>query len=241
VVPYITMFLVEVVERVHPHPTFWGTAGLFPGTQSLAAGMATSGALTSWFRELVGGRSYESLLAEAGAVAAGSDGLVVLPYFAGERTPLFDPQARGVICGLTLRHGRGHLYRSLLEATAYGVRHNLELMGEIGGGGRRLVAVGGGTRGGLWTQIVSDVTGRAQDVPTVGTGAAFGDAYLAGVGAGRVAADATWNPVAARVEPDAGGAARYDPLYRVYRDLYPATREQTHALARLQDDGAQDA
>jgi xylulokinase len=236
-----TMFLVEVVERVHPHPTFWGTAGLFPGTQSLAAGMATSGALTSWFRELVGGRSYESLLAEAGAVAAGSDGLVVLPYFAGERTPLFDPQARGVICGLTLRHGRGHLYRSLLEATAYGVRHNLELMGEIGGGGRRLVAVGGGTRGGLWTQIVSDVTGRAQDVPTVGTGAAFGDAYLAGVGAGRVAADATWNPVAARVEPDAGGAARYDPLYRVYRDLYPATREQTHALARLQDDGAQDA
>ena len=86
---------------------------------------------------------------------------------------------------------------------------------------------------------MSDVTGRAQDVPTVGTGAVFGDAYLAGVGAGLVAADATWNPVASRVEPDAAGAARYDPLYRVYRDLYPATREQTHALARLQD-AAQD-
>jgi xylulokinase len=230
-----TMFFVEVVERLRPHAMFWGTVGLFPGTQTLAAGMATSGALTSWFRELVGGQPYESLLAEAGAVRAGSDGLVVLPYFAGERTPLFDPQARGVICGLTLRHGRGHLYRSLLEATAYGVRHNLELMAEIGGGGKRLVAVGGGTRGGLWSQIVSDVTGRPQDVPTVATGAAFGDAYLAGVGAGLVAPDAPWNPITSRVTPDAGTAGAYDALYRVYRDLYPATREQAHALARLQD------
>jgi len=90
---------------------------------------------------------------------------VVLPYFAGERTPLFDPAARGVVCGLTLAHGRGHLYRSLLEGTAYGVRHNLEAMDDAGGGTRRLVAVGGGTKGGLWTQIVSDVTGQPQELP----------------------------------------------------------------------------
>jgi xylulokinase len=230
-----TMFFVEVVEALRPHPAFWGTVGLFPGTKTLAGGMATSGALTSWFRDLVGGPDYETLLAEAGAVPAGSDGLVVLPYFAGERTPLFDPAARGVICGLTLRHGRGHLYRSLLEATAFGVRHNLEQMRQIGGGGRRLVAVGGGTRGGLWTQIVSDVCGRPQDVPSVGTGAAFGDAYLAGVGTGLVAPDAPWNPVATTVEPDPRHRRRYDDLYRVYRELYPATRDQVHALARLQD------
>ena len=87
----------------------------------------------------------------------GSDGLIILPYFAGERTPIFDPDARGVICGLTLSHGRGHLYRAALEATAYGVRHILETMRDAGGGGTRLVAVGGGTKGGLWTQVVSNV------------------------------------------------------------------------------------
>ena len=92
-----TMFLVEVVERAAPAPHVLGTAGLFPGTQSLAAGMATSGALDLLVPRAGRGRSYESLLVEAGAVPAGSDGLVVLPYFAGERTPLFDPQARGVI------------------------------------------------------------------------------------------------------------------------------------------------
>ncbi len=76
-----------------------------------------------------------------------SDGLVVLPYFAGERTPLQDARARGLISGLTLSHGRGHLYRAMLEATACGVRHIFEAMGEAGGGGERLGAVGSGTKG----------------------------------------------------------------------------------------------
>ncbi|MGH2541994.1 MAG: FGGY-family carbohydrate kinase, partial [Ardenticatenaceae bacterium] len=131
-----TMFLVEVVQKSQPHPGLWGTAGLFPGTYSLAAGMATSGALTAWLKEITGNLSYETLVQEAAEVPAGADGLVVLPYFAGERTPIFDPQARGVICGLTLRHGRGHLYRALLEATGYGVRHIFEAMRDAGGGGK---------------------------------------------------------------------------------------------------------
>jgi xylulokinase len=161
--------------------------------------------------------------------------LVVLPYFAGERTPLFDPAARGAILGLTLSHGRGHLYRALLEATAYGVRHNLEAMDEAA---ERLVAVGGGTRGGLWTQIVSDVTGRDQDLPARTVGAAYGDALLAGVAAGLVDRAADWNPVAGTVEPDPATRERYDELYGIYRDLYPATREQAHALAAIQERAA---
>src|SRR2546426_5458009 len=105
----------------------------------------------------VGTSSSKGLLARPdGTVVAtaerppGAEGLVVLPYFAGERTPLFDPEARGLILGLTLRHGRGHLYRAMLEGTAFALRHNLEAMAEAGGGPRRLVAVGGGTRGGPW-------------------------------------------------------------------------------------------
>jgi xylulokinase len=154
--------------------------------------MATSGALTGWFRQLTGEIPYEHLLREAEQVPAGADGLVVLPYFAGERTPLFDPQARGVICGLTLRHGRGHLYRALLEATAYGVRHILEVMQEASGGEKRLVAVGGGTQGGLWTRIVSDVTGCPQEVPAETIGASYGDALLAALASGVLPAGTSW-------------------------------------------------
>ncbi len=229
-----TMFLVEVTRASISDPRLWGTAGIFPGTRNLAAGMSTSGALTGWMRDLTGSPSYEELVREAATVSPGSGGLVVLPYFAGERTPLHDPDARGVIAGLTLSHGRGHLYRAMLEATAYGVRHILEVLSEVGGGGERLVAVGGGTRGSLWTQVVSDITGRPQALPERTVGASYGDALLAAIAAELVPPDAEWNPVASVVESDPGTKAVYEQLYGLYRELYPATREQVHALADLQ-------
>ncbi|ABG03801.1 carbohydrate kinase, FGGY [Rubrobacter xylanophilus DSM 9941] len=233
-----TMFIIEVVREPLHHPGLWGTTGILPNTRNLAAGMATSGALTGWLREISGGLPYERLTAEAAAVPPGSGGLVVLPYFAGERTPLFDPRARGLIGGLTLRHGRGHLYRAVLEATAYGVRHIFESMQEAGGGGERLVAVGGGTKGGLWTRIVSDVTGRPQQLPEQTIGAAYGDALLAARAVGLAGRDEDWCTIADTVEPDEGNREVYDELYRVYRELYPATREQMHRLADMQREGS---
>jgi xylulokinase len=229
-----TMFMVEVVTRPQPHPGLWSTAGIFEGTYSLAGGMATSGALTGWLRNIAGNLPYETLVQEAAQVRPGSDGLVVLPYFAGERTPLFDPDARGVICGLTLSHGRGHLYRALLEATAYGVRHILETMHEAGGGGSRLVAVGGGTKGGLWTQIVSSVTGRDQLIPRETIGASYGDALLAAVSVGLAGSSARWNPVAEVLAPDSRAHYTYERLYELYRQLYPATHSVVHELAAMQ-------
>jgi xylulokinase len=231
-----TMFIVCVLAEARSHPGLWSTNGVEPGTRTLAAGMATSGALTAWLRRIADDPPFEHLVEEAAATPPGAGGLVALPYFAGERTPMFDPQARGVICGLTLSHGRGHLYRAMLEATAYGVRHNLETIEEAGGALERLVAVGGGTRGGLWTQIVSDVTGRAQTLPAHTVGAAYGDALLAGRAAGLVGEGADWNPVAATIEPDGGNAGIYDELYGLYRELYPATRAHAHALAALQSE-----
>jgi xylulokinase len=228
-----TMFLVEVLAGRRSWPTLWGTVGAFPGTYNLAAGMATSGAITAWLKELTGA-GYPTLLAEATTAGVGADGLLMLPYFAGERTPLFDPDARGVIVGLTLRHGRGHLYRAALEATAFGVRHNLEAMAEAGGAAKRLVAVGGGTQGGLWTQIVSDVTGQPQQLPRHTIGAAYGDALLAGLGADLVPEPGTWNPIETTVTPDPAATEQYDTLYRLYRDLYPATLPIAHTLATRQ-------
>ncbi|MQA07505.1 MAG: sugar kinase [Pseudonocardiaceae bacterium] len=228
-----TMFLINVLTDPRPHPGLWTTCGALPDTYSLAAGMATSGAVTDWLRRLLSG-DFAELVAEAGEVPAGSKGLLLLPYFAGERTPLFDPDARGIIAGLTLEHGRGELYRAALEGIAYGVRHNLEAMSSAGGAARRLVAVGGGTQGGLWTQIVSDVVGAPQDVPGETVGACFGDAILAAMAIGMDVDVRRWNPVSTTVRPDPGRVEAYDEYYRRYRELYPATAGIAHFLAGQQ-------
>lgn len=222
-----TMFLVEVLPERRSSEKLWGTVGAFPGTYTMAGGMATSGAITAWLRDLTG-RSYADLTEAARDAGPGADGLLMLPYFAGERTPLFDPDARGVVVGLTLRHGPGHLYRAALEGTAFGVRHNLEAMGDSAG--RRLVAVGGGLQGGLWTQIVSDVLQEPQQLPTYAIGASYGDALLAGLGTGLVTDASGWNPIASVVQPDPEAAAGYDNRYRLYRELYPATLNIAHSL-----------
>jgi xylulokinase len=154
----------------------------------------------------------------------------MLPYFAGERTPIMDPDARGTITGLTLSHTRGDLYRAALEATALGVRHNVETMRAAGSRIERIVAVGGGTQGSLWTQIVSDVTGLPQVIPSVTIGASYGAAYLAALSIAEVSIT-EWNPAAEIREPNESLRASYDELYELYLALYPASRSIAHALA----------
>ena len=230
-----TMFFVQVLSRLGSAKLLWTTSGVVEGQHTLAAGMSTSGSLTGWLDDLTGGVGFSDLVEEASQVAVGSEGLVVLPYFAGERTPIFDPQARGVIAGLTLQHGRGHLFRAVYEGIAFGIRHVLELFEDAAEPPRRVVAVGGGTQGGLWTQIVSDVTGRAQEVPEQRIGASYGDALMAAIAVGLVPAGTDWTRTDHVVEPDPATKELYDELYAVYRDLYPATREQVHRLAAVQE------
>jgi xylulokinase len=215
-------------------PSMWTTAGAFPGTRNLAGGLSTSGALTAWLKDLTDA-DYPELLAEAEDSGPGARGLVMLPYFAGERTPIQDPDARGVVAGLTLEHTRGDLYRAALEATALGVRHNVETMRAAGADIRRIVAVGGGTQGRLWLQIVSDVTGLVQEVPATTIGASYGAAFLAAVA---IADDAPlitdWNPVTDTVTPDPALRATYDTLFDRYVRLYRATADVVHELAAEQ-------
>ncbi len=229
-----TMFLVHTVPEPLTSPALWGTVGAFPGTRNLAGGMATSGAITGWLRELFGSPDYGELLDLAARSGVGANGLLMLPYFAGERTPIMDPDARGVIAGLTLSHTRGDLYRAALEATGFAVRHNIEALEAAGGDIRRIVAVGGGTQGGLWTQIVSDVTGRPQEIRAQSIGASYGAAFLAAQLVCSATIDA-WNPVQSTVTPDPGASRRYEELYRLYRDLYSRTADPVHALAARQE------
>jgi xylulokinase len=223
---------VNTVDAPITVDTLWGTNGAYEGTHSLAGGMATSGSITAWLRELVGSVPYPQLLDEARAAGPGAGGLLMLPYFAGERTPIADPGARGVIIGLTTSTTSGQLYRAALEAIALGIRHNVDTFLAAGAQIDHIIAVGGGTQGDLWTQVVSDVTGLSQVVPTITIGASYGAAYLAA----KLLADvyiADWNPPASTTTPDPALRAGYDELYAQYRAAYPATRAIVSGLAGI--------
>ena len=229
-----TTFLVATTVEPVASRTLWPASGVEPGAYALSGGMASSGAITGWLRELTGSPEFDELLVEAKASGPGANGLVMLPYFAGERSPIADPGARGVIAGLTLSHNRGDLYRAALEAAAFGVRHHLETLTAAELSLDRVVAVGGGARSDLWPQIVSDVTGLVQRIPRRVVGASYGGSMLAA----RLAHGtdvSRWNPTDHEIVPDPAQRERYDELYRLYRDLYPASYEITHALAAMQE------
>jgi xylulokinase len=231
-----TMFIVAPIDAPAPTERLWCTVGLEPGTWSLAGGMATTGSVTDWLRDLTG-RDFDELTSAARESPAGANGLLMLPYFAGERTPYFDPRARGVIAGLTLSHTRGDLFRAALEATAYGVRQHLDAFAELGAEPAELTAVGGGTAGGLWTQIVADVSGREQILPRVTIGAAYGDALLAARAVGLVAPTTSWATAAEIVRPQPATRPIYDRIYHEYQHLYRSSAETVHTLADLQGQG----
>ncbi len=229
-----TMGIAGVLDEPRPSRSLNSTPGVFPGTHIMIGPTATSGALTDWVREVSEGQPYERLLDEAGETPPGANGLVVLPHWAGERTPIWDPDARGVIAGLTINHTRGHLYRAMLEATAFSCRAIIDALHDDGVRTERVVAVGGGTRGALWTQIVSDVTGMPQELSEITIGACYGDALFAARAAGFVDDRETWARTSDTVEPRPELAERYDELYAIYGQLYTATKEQVHALTAIQ-------
>ena len=226
-----SMFLTEVHSPARPDPRLWSTVGFAPGSLNIAAGVASAGALTSWLRDLTGEVPYETLYEEAAEAGPGAGGLLALPYFAGERTPLFDPDLRGAILGLTAAHGRGHLFRAFMEAAAFAVRHNLETTREAGATIAGLRSSGGGAMGALWPQIVSDVTGLAQDVRPGPSRAGVGAALFAAVAAGSASLQTSWPQPTEHVEPDPETTLLYDELYGRFSELAAATRPLAHALA----------
>lgn len=180
---------------------------------------------------------YELFDREAGSVPAGSDGLIVLPYFSGERTPLWNPLARGVVFGISLSHGRGHWIRAMMEGGMYAVYHCLELMkqSELPIKTPMLVSEGG-AKSVLWRQIAADIFDTELTYMKQAKGAPMGDAINAGVGVGLLeSCDVAkqWITVDQRHIPDVGRHTVYEQYYQLYRKLYEDNRENYDLLSAI--------
>jgi xylulokinase len=191
--------------------------------------LSAAGSL-QWYRDtLAPTTGFDDLLKEAQSVAAGCEGLQFLPYLSGERTPHPDPLARGAFIGLTLRHGRGHMTRAVLEGVSFGLKDSFTLIQNAGLGVITQVrASGGGTKGALWREILASVL--EAELVTVNTteGAAYGAALLAGVGAGAwtdiPSACKACIKITGSTQPEPLQVEKYRNAYPIYQELYPALK-----------------
>lgn len=223
---------------------------VFNGAQDLYVfgGATTAGACITWFQEtfchaeMHGGASGDGALHAAleqasAPLAAGSEGLLFLPYLMGERSPVWDAQASACFVGLGLHHGRAHMYRAVLEGVSFALRHNIEAgLRGMGALDKRLVVVGGASRSDLWMQIIADITGRPVYTLEEDAEACLGAALLAAYGTGLVDAATVqrgWVHQLARATPDPARHAAYGEFFKLYVDLYPALQPAMHRLRAL--------
>jgi xylulokinase len=206
----------------HPVPGHWLPNGC----------MATSGSLIRWFQALIGGDDLTVLDDEAAASKPAE--VLCLPYFLGEKSPIHDPDLRGVFAGMHLGHTRADLYRSVLEAIAFGFRHHVDVFTDIGIRPNRVMITNGGSKSTLWKQIHADVLGIELRPVRGHPGASLGAAVIAAIGVGALD---DWSDAARFVSldppvvPDPARRAAYDDAYPMWRDLGTATAPISHAMA----------
>ena len=199
-----------------------------PGLRLLQGGTTGGGGALRWLRSTICPElSYAQMDELAAGVNPGSDGLIFLPYLAGERSPLWNPDAKGVFFGLTFAHTRAHIIRAVMEGVAFSLRHNLETAENTGAKVSVMRSAGGSSVSRVWTQLKSDITGKTIEVPEDNSATVSGAAILAGVGAGifeseGVAAEKFVKP--GRVHtPQAENREIYDSQYAKYIELYEKT------------------
>jgi xylulokinase len=223
-------------EPVEARGSFCTPAPL-PGRYVVGGAMAATGRALDWLREdvLGGSITIERLIADAAGIEPGANGLVFLPYLAGERSPLWDPEARGAFVGLTLAHGRAHLVRAVLEAAALAIRHVAAPILEQGVTLREMRVCGGPARSETWNQIKADVTGFSVGVPHALETAVIGSGMVGAVGVGAHPDIETAVGSMTRVDrhhtPRPELQATYDRVYEAYVELYPALSAALRPLA----------
>lgn len=216
------------------------------------AGAATCGAVLKWFREqfgqlektmgsLIDVDAYPIFDLEAGKIPAGSDGLVILPYFMGERAPIWNVNARATVCGLTLYHTKAHIFRALMEAVAFALRHCIESGKKTGMTlNNELMMVGGATKSALWKGILADITQFPVTCVTGGGEAAYGDAFLAAVGTGAIKdfeKIKDWLSYEEPIKPKSVNKELYDAYFEQYLEVYDALKGTMDNFIKLPRNG----
>ena len=211
----------------------------FHGTPLSLGGVMAGGVLT-WFTKSVLGSAEEKIFDDlenkADLISSGADGLVFLPYLMGERTPIWDPQARGAWIGLTSRHNQAHLYRAILEGITFAFKQMAIIIKTCGGELEHVVIMDGGAKSRLWRQIFADIL----NLPVYW----YGDTSGTGLGAAFFAAKALkqetdfsdirkWLPSPIVARPNEEVKARYDELYSIYTNLYTKLASDFHALGKI--------
>ena len=224
---------------------------VLPEKYVLGGEMVTTGSILRWFSrnfayeemelsKKMGRSIYEILDEEAEKISPGSGGIIVLPYFLGERTPIWNPNARGVVYGLTIAHTKAHLYRAILEGIGYAIKQHIEIAKELGIEVREIRAVDGGAKSRLWRKIVSDITGIKQLYSKKMLGAPIGDAFLAGVGVGVFRRFSDIRGLIDEFEvttPDKKLFEFYDRLFKIYLEIYKETERHFNIINQLTEFG----
>lgn len=239
-----TIYMFLLTDHLVMDPRVWHEEFIIPGTCDVSGATNTAGSMTKWLRDTMfqdlkaaeesGGENAYTVMAQlAEQVPVGSHGLICLPYFAGERTPIDDPNARGAFFGLTIGHTREDMLRAGLEGVAYSINQHFRIFEEDGVPIHRVLVAGGGTKNHAWMQIVADVCGKTLLVPEVTIGASYGDAMMAAVAAGY------WKDfdelaskvkIASTYEPNPENHEAYKKYQKLFDELYPATRDIVHQL-----------
>ena len=241
------VFTASDSYKVEPQGRLHAFCHAIPDKWHLMGVMLSAGGSFRWYRDTLCAWDkvkadamrkdvYDVLTGEASCVPPGSEGLIFLPYLIGERTPYPDPDARGVFFGLTLRHTKAHITRSVLEGVSYGLRDSLELTRALEISFKQVRVSGGGARSALWRQILADVFNSEIVTVNVTEGAAFGAALLAGVGAGAFRDVNEACEKAIQVTGSVGpgtSAGIYEQYYQRYRSLYPSLVHEFKALAQV--------
>lgn len=208
------------------------------------AGANTAGAIVKWFRQIMcqyemelekagGKKAYDILNEQAADIPAGSEGLIVLPYFMGERSPIWNSDAKGTIVGLSLAHTKAHIYRAFLEAVAFSLRDAMEATGEDLG--EYILLAGGVTKSKLWRQIFADVTGYPVVCPVNDVEANMGDVMLAGIGTGLLSYEDVkqWQVLDEKITPNKQNHQKYNEYYKVYKSVYNNLKQDMKQLTVL--------
>ena len=238
--------ILIATDKVVPDSRMFLDYHLVPGLYMPNGCMSTGGSGLNWFassfcgglapEEKVKGLTIHQYLDQLAAeIPAGAEGLTILPYFLGEKTPIHDASARGVFDGLTLSHGPAHVWRALLEAYAYALRHHVEVLNDMGHATDNYIVSDGGSNSELWMQIVADVLQKPVQRLTGHPGSCIGAAWTAAI-----AAELTddWSGInrfvsnAGRLEPRAGQRQNYEDGYGRFRDLYERLKDRPVTGAR---------